>query len=316
MAAKTPFLIPLKVEDCDDSDLLDIVFHSDPGSSFSESHYAILHRSKPPVFLRVTDNREVPIPVRGPASSVAFRPVAATAINHERAPEVAVAYGRNSTFVEIFDLSLGEPIASLPSPRTLSVAYNQQGTVLALGTAAGAVRIYDIGPNGQRKERFCVSGARSGVVRMAFNSRGETLFLLTARGEPYILDLTGKPMLQPYALEGLAFDGAFECWAHACHSLLPVVAYAGSREYGGERCRVTVVDFDTEDSISFLTSNRTYVRRLQFVGESGLLVFGDAGVELWGLDPLKQTKLSADGQVLEVAYNGVTFAGNVYAIGV
>ena len=290
----------------------DVVLSPDCGNA---GFFGVMCEHGADAIYRTSTLAKLPLEFAASVTGMAFRPTAATAVNSERSPEVAIAYGDARPWIDLFDLASCEPLVRIRFAPVQSVAYNQQGNMLAGGTTRGTVVVWALSPRGTRTELFYVNVSRSCIVRLVFNGHGNTVFALTARGETFMIDaFTGE--FHRYQVMGSPQDAdGFDCWAHDGHRHQPVVAFAGSRDDREVRCLVTVVEIDRGKHFSFATRNVRYVRRLKFHGEKQLIVIGDAGTELWNLNPVRRVSLKQSGVKLDTELNALTVGDTIMVVG-
>lgn len=274
---------------------------------------AVLH-DEPPWLFDLESGKKLNTPFDTTAVGMAFRPVAKTEINSERNQEVAIVHGDNSPRVLFYDITLDELLEPLYFARATAVVYSKQGDKLALGNSSGRVCIYDLNTGHKRKELLSVEVTKSAIVRLEFTGQGESVFALTARGAVFCVELRTGTVTQR-DLSGGAEDADFECWAHALHDEARIAALAGSVNRPSGHCNVWILNIDKGHREVIRTGHKRYVRRLQFVGEQQILVFGDQGVEVYDLTSKKQNRVVMTGELLKVAYSAFQVGSFAYVMG-
>ncbi len=274
---------------------------------------AILH-DRPPWLFDLESGKKIDAPLEHTAVGMAFRPIAKTEINAERNQEVAIVHGDNSPRVVFYDITLGALMEPLYFARASAVVYSKQGDKLALGNTSGRVCIYDLNSGHKRKELLSVEVCKSAIVRLEFTGQGESVFVLTAGGAVYCVELSTGLVTQR-DLSGGDEDVDFECWAHAMHEDARIAALAGSCHRPSGCCNVWILNIDKGHRQVIRTGHKRYVRRLQFVGEQQLLVFGDQGVEVYDLVSKKKSAVPHSGDLLKVAYSAFQVGWTAYVMG-
>ncbi|MBX9666911.1 MAG: hypothetical protein K2X93_04795 [Candidatus Obscuribacterales bacterium] len=249
------------------------------------------------------------------AVSMAFRPVDSTAVNAERNHEVAFGYGQESVKVDRYDIALRTFLEPIWFPRAQSVEYSQQGDKLAIGGGTGRLSVWQLGDGHGRKELFSIEVAKSAIVRIAFTGHGESVYVLTAGGAAFRVELASQQITRTAIFDPAEDDLDFECWAHALHRDARLGVLAGSVNRKAGRCKVWLVPLDGGRPRAILTGHKLYVRRVQFIGKDQLIVFGDQGAEVHDLPTKSLCRMTVHGDSLVVAYAAFQVGTSAFVFG-
>ncbi len=274
----------------------------------------LLH-SRPARLRRLDTGQHLDVQFNKPAAAMAFRPVDSTAVNAERNYEVALAYGEVSAKVERYDISLGTFLEPIWFPRAQAVEYSQQGDKLAVGGGTGRLGVWQLNSGHGSKELFTIEIAKSAIVRIAFTGHGESVYVLTAGGAAFRVELADLKVTSCAIFDPAEDDLDFECWAHALHRDARLGVLAGSVNRKAGRCKVWLIALDGGRPRAILTGHKRYVRRVQFIGKDQLIVFGDQGAEVYDLSTKTLCRMTAKGDALRVAYAAFQFGTSAVVFG-
>lgn len=273
----------------------------------------VIFHGKPPTLLDTETGKPLPVPFDEPVVGLAFRPTNKTEINSVRNQEVAIAYGAARSRVEFFDVGLGEWLKPYAFPRAQSVAYSMQGDKLAVGSATGSISVLDLGDGKSRKELFLTKVCNSAIVRLAFTGQGESVVALTAGGAIYSIDLSGNVRKETFV--GADEDMDFDCWAHAIHHSARLAVFAGSANRIDGRCKVWVCDLDSGSRVGIDTDHALFVRRVQFISDKRIIVFGDAEAQVIDLAKRERVSTRQTGDDVTATYAAVNAGPYTFVIG-
>lgn len=285
-----------------------------PAPGTNKGVLGVIARGEPPWLIDTETGKPIAVPQSKMCVGMAFRPVLKTEINGARNQECAIVYGDSANFVEFYDVALGDWLQPMPLARAQSVAYSQQGDKLAIGTSTGSVAVVELNDGHRRKERFLKPICKSAIVRLMFTGQGESLIALTAGGAIYCVNAeTGESAKQVFV--GAHEDLDFECWAHAVHDVGRIAVFAGSAYRATGKCNLWVTDLDKGVSVAIETGHSAYVRRVQFLRNLKVVVFGDKGAEVYDLKTRKRLRVNTLGDKLGTAYAAMEAGPLTFVVG-
>lgn len=219
-----------------------------------------------PALFHFPTNSAIQMPRFSQVNHIAFRPDVS---------EIAIADG--SASVSRYSPSLGAMLKGIPTPGNSSLAYSQDGNMLAVGTVTGAIELWGINEENLNPRLLKRISLRSApIVSLSFAAHDCSLFAGTTAGTVYrvilLQDLKEeKPAAVLSKIESMS--------GRLCLSASPVEPYLAGGGFDGS---LKIHDYRAKMQWTKKCNVGSFVRKMHFADtESMLAVVGEQAVELW-----------------------------------
>lgn len=252
------------------------------GVSFSshQQYAGLRFVDAPPEILDHSRDRYQRVPVELPATGLAFRPHGnLLAPSHE----VAIAVGSDKHQVYRFDARTGDALPPALAAGARSVAYSQNGSMLAVGGNDGSLRLFTLDGNRAPVQWRSRQVAEAPIVDITFGARG--LYGVTANGGIFHWDPEHSTQEQEVRLDYIGGGcSAWDCYAVSAQMSLPFVFFSGAGN------KVFAFAPLTGDITPIETDLGAFVRAGSFCAlDHDVTVTGAQGVEIWEPAPFRRT---------------------------